>query len=93
MLRECYSGLKLTLAERVALSAEALRTQALEAARHVEALGVDSAGVGASALVDVDTLLVRRPRVAGRTRAGEAAVGVGALRVHATRRRLTFVNI
>lgn len=73
------------MAERVALATESLGTEALEATRYVEALGVDSASVGSSALVDVDTLLVRRACVAGRTRTRVAAICVRALCVHSTR--------
>lgn len=69
----------------MALSAEALRTKALEGAWYVEALGVDATSVGPSALIDIYTLLIRWARVAERTCTLEAAVGVDALSVQTTR--------
>lgn len=69
----------------MALSAEALRTETLERSWHVVALGINSAGVGSTALIDIHTLYLRLARVAGWTGARVVAIVVGALRVRAAR--------
>lgn len=76
---------KLTLAQSVALTNEALQADALKRSWHVDAFGVSGASVRLGAFVRVDTAVDRVQLIARQTVAPVAALGIHALRVRAAR--------
>lgn len=63
----------------MSLSLEPLGTDAFEGSGNIDALGIDPAGVGPAALVDIHTLLISGHGVTLGTFAREAALAVDTL--------------
>lgn len=83
----------ITFAVQVSPPSESLGTDALVRAGHVNAFSVYPAGSGATALVDIEALLLAAARVTLGAQAREAPVSVDAESRPGTGARLALIHI